>query len=345
MENLVVEKVIIPITECIPGMTLMQSIVDEHTGVTIVGKGQTLTEEHIEKLNNFQHAQVWITIQSESSIWKVDDKTIEKYKEYTEIFKLIMEDIVNPSLLSINRLIDLTDSIIKEFRDEYRLLACVNLVNKLEKSTYEHSINVAYIALLMGRWAGYNGTKLKDLVLAALLHDVGKISLPSCVFEKNQEDMDFMEKIEYRRHSIYGYERLASYNEMSIDVLRGVLTHHERCDGSGYPLSLREDKMNSIAKIIGIADTYDHLRGRYHIFEVIRKLGNTMMRKFDVNFLFQFCNNIINYYVGCTVLLNTGEVGEVVFIQPQAWGRPIIKIKEQYVNLYEKTNLEIIKVI
>lgn len=345
MDNLVIEKVIIPISECIPGMTLMQSIVDEHTGATLVAKGQTLTEESIEKLSNFEHAQVWVTIQSEANIWKVDSKTMEKYKAYAKMLRAILDDTGGQALLSINRLIDLTSDIVKEFSDEYHLLACVNLVNKFEKDTYEHSINVAFIALMMGRWAEYDGTDLKDLVLAALLHDVGKISLPVHVLKKDKQDMNLMEKLEYRRHPIYGYERLASYNELSVEALKGVLSHHERCDGSGYPLSIRESKINHIAKIIGIADTYDHLRNYYHIFEVIRRLGNTMIRKFDVNLLFQFCNNMIHYYVGCSVLLNTGEIGEVAFIQPQTWGRPIIKVQEAYVNLYEKTHLEILKVL
>lgn len=345
MDNLVIEKVIIPISECIPGMTLMQSIVDEHTGVTLVAKGQTLTEESIEKLSNFEHAQVWVTIQSEANIWKVDSKTIEKYKAYTKMLRVILDDAEGHALLSINKLIDLTSDIVKEFSDEYHLLACVNLVNKFEKDTYEHSINVAFIALMMGRWAGYDGTELKELVLAALLHDVGKISLPPHILKKDKQDMNLMEKLEYRRHPIYGYERLASYNELSVEALKGVLSHHERCDGSGYPLSIRESKINHISKIIGIADTYDHLRNHYHIFEVTRRLGNTMMRKFDVNLLFQFCNNMIHYYVGCSVLLNTGEIGEVAFIQPQTWGRPIIKVQEAYINLYEKTHLEILKVL
>lgn len=345
MDNLVIEKVIIPISECIPGMTLMQSIVDEHTGVTLVAKGQTLTEESIEKLSNFEHAQVWVTIQSEANIWKVDSKTIEKYKAYAKMLRVILDDAEGHALLSINKLIDLTSDIVKEFSDEYHLLACVNLVNKFEKDTYEHSINVAFIALMMGRWAEYDGKELKDLVLAALLHDVGKISLQPHILKKDKQDMNLMEKLEYRRHPIYGYERLASYNELSVEALKGVLSHHERCDGSGYPLSIRESKINHIAKIIGIADTYDHLRNHYHIFEVIRRLGNTMIRKFDVNLLFQFCNNMIHYYVGCSVLLNTGEIGEVAFIQPQTWGRPIIKVQEAYVNLYEKTHLEILKVL
>lgn len=344
MDNLVIEKVIMPISECIPGMTLMQAIVDIRTGTIIVGRGQILTEKSIEKLKKFDHTQVWISVQAESATWQVNHKVLENYKEYAKTLQAIFEDSRDDELLSIDKLVDLADSILTGFNNEYHLLSCVNLINELEQDTYNHSINVAFLSLIMGKWAGYNEGKLKDLVLASLLHDIGKISLPPHIFNKSEEDMNMMEKLEYRRHCIYGYERLVNYNEVSIEALKGVLSHHERCDGSGYPLSMRENKINDIAKIIGIVDTYDYLKKHYHVFEAVRRLGNTMMRKFELDLLYEFCNNITNYYVGCSVLLNTGEVGEVVGIQPQAWGRPIINIRGKNINLYEKVHLEIVKV-
>ena len=132
---------------------------------------------------------------------------------------------------------------------------------------------------------------------------------------------------------------------MSVEVLKGVLSHHERCDGSGYPLSIKENKLNDFAKIIGITDTYEELKKHHHIFEVVRRLGSTMLRKFEVHLLFEFCNNIMNYYIGSSVLLNNGEVGEVLFIQSQAWGKPIIEVNGKTINLYEKNHLQIVKVL
>lgn len=345
MDNLAIDKVIIPVSACVPGMTLMQAIVDTKKGTTIVGKGQVLTEKSIEKLKNFEHTQIWVSTQSEASVWQLNSETLENHRRYSTILKTILEDVENRQVLAINELIELADTIVVEFKEEYQLLACVNLLNQLEKDTYEKSINVTFLALLMGKWKGYNANKLKDLVLAALLHDVGETLLPSYALNKREEDMNFIEKLEYRRHPIYSYEKLVSYNEISVRALKGVLGHHERCDGSGYPLSMKENKINDIAKIIGLADTYNDLKKHHHIFDVVRELGHTMMRKFEVNLLFEFCNNIMNYYVGCSVLLNTGEIGEVVFIQPQAWGRPIINVNGTLVNLHEKIHLGIVKVL
>lgn len=341
-----IEKVIMPIAECISGMKIMQSIVDLRTGTTIVGKGQVLTDEIINKIKNFEHSQVWIATPAEASTWQVDPKIFESYKGYAQALKNILEETRKDNqTLSIHQLIDLADSMASEFKEEYEVLSCVHLINQLQKDTYDHSINVAFLSLLIGRWEGYDSNKLKDLVLAALLHDIGKILISPHLMDKSEEEMNVMEKLEYRRHTIYGYEKLSSYQEMSIEVLKGVLSHHERCDGSGYPLSIKESKLNDIAKIIAITDTYDELRRHNHIFDVIRKLGGTMLRKFEVHLLFEFCNNIMNYYIGASVLLNTGQVGEVVFIQPQAWGRPIIEVNGETMNLHEKNQIQIVKVL
>lgn len=346
MEDPTIEKVIIPISECIPGMKIMQSIIDLKTGITIIGKGQILTNEAINKIKNFEHSQVWIAVQEETSVWQVSVEALENYKGYTEALrKILTSPTENQETLSMNQLVKLVDAMVTDFKKEYELLSCVHLVSQLEKGAYNHSINVAFLSLLIGRWEGYEPDKLKDLVLAALLHDIGKILISPHLMHKTEAEMSTMEKLEFRRHTIYGYEKLSEYDEMSVEVLKGVLSHHERCDGSGYPLSIKENKLNDFAKIIGITDTYEELKKQNHIFEVVRRLGSTMLRKFEVHLLFEFCNNIMNYYIGASVLLNNGEVGEVLFIQSQAWGRPIIEVNGKTINLYEKNHLQIVKVL
>ena len=345
------EKVTIPIEECVPGMVLMQPIIDEQTGTTIVSKGQMMTTEMLTRLQNFKHIQVWVSVESmivaakEHSIWKVDEKTLQTYKDYAQVLKNFFEEEKEKHTLSIEKLVELSDEMIKEFSDSYKVLACINLLQEMECNQYNHSINVAFMALAIGRWMMFDEVTLKHSVLAALLHDVGKLQLSPMLYHKKENEMSSVEKLEYKRHPIYAYQKLIAYNELDVEVLKGVLTHHERCDGSGYPLALRDEKIGKIAKIIGIADTFEELRSEYNIFKTIKIMGTQMIRKFDVNMLLQFCNTVMNYYVGSTIVLNTGEVGEVVFIQTQALHRPIIKIKGKYINLYEETQLKIEKVI
>ena len=222
-------KVMIPVTSCIPGMTLMQSIVDENTGTTIVGKGQVLTVEILEKLKNFQHTQVWISLESdeeshaptkgEHSVWRLDTQVVQNYKLYAQILKSVVEDGKQGEQLSLDKLVNIADRMIEEFKDNYSLLGCVHLLDQLGRDEYLHSINVASISLVLGKWIGYEEALLKDIIITALLHDVGMLDINPIVLHKSEEEMSYMEKLEYRRHPILGYERLAAYKELDVELV------------------------------------------------------------------------------------------------------------------------------
>lgn len=343
METRGLEKVIIPLSKCIPGMVLLQSVLDVDTGNIIINKDQELTQGIIEGIGKFKHTQVWVGIRTEQSIWQVEDVVIKNYKQYASMLKRIMAVDKKGEAIKIEELIDLSDCIIEDFKSNFNLIACVHSLKDIKKDGYEHSINVAFLSLLIGRWQEYSPEKLKQLVLAALLHDIGKLDVFDNI-HNNESSYNIKQIIEYKRHPIYGYEKLSKEDNLDLEVLKAVLTHHERCDGSGFPLHLTEEHISDLAKIIGLADEYDNLRGQEHIFKVIKTLRCTRVRKFDINILLEFCANIINYFIGNFVLLSTGETGEIVFIQEQHLHRPIVRVKNRYINLYDNPQIEIIKV-
>lgn len=344
MGELAGEKTIIPVSKCRPGMVLLQPIVDEKTGAILLPRGGRLTEESIKKVVHFQHTQVWVELNTEEKIWQTKEHVVETYKEYATTLKYIIEGEQTPGeMLNIESLKNLAQYIIRDFKEDFELLACVNLVSELDKEYYAHSINVAFLALVMGRWREYSEEKLEKLVLAALLHDVGKVDMPIALKE-TEMDRRLRERLAYKRHPIYGYEKLAKYNELDNEVLKAVLTHHERCDGSGFPLSLRGDKINDLSKIISLADTYDKLRKKDHIFNVIRELRSTYVRAFDIELLLEFCTNIMNYYIGNHVLLSTGEIAEVHTVSSQSIYRPVVKVGDKMIDLYVQSQIDIVKV-
>lgn len=341
VNDLYMEKVIIESSECREGMVLRQSILDEHTGAVIIPKGEVLNEEHIDKLKNFEHTQIWVEIMPETQFWQ--DKTVsyEQYKAYAKALEGAFSQASYKEDLDLEQFNCLAKMIVRNFKTPYDQLGCIGLLPKLHKNIYYHSINIAFLALLVGKWQLYDEAKLEKLVLTALLHDVGKIRMERALYEKREEQMTLCERLEYRRHTIYGYEMLAAFNELDNEVLKGVLLHHECMDGSGFPLSIQVDQINDFAKVIAIVDTYDKLKEIYPIFEAIRHLGSLKLSKFEGNMVLGFCQNVVNYYVGCQVLLSNGKVGEVTMIQPNALYRPIIKIGDQSINLYEQTSIQI----
>lgn len=342
-----IEKIILPLDECMAGMILMQPIIEDKTGNIIVPKGQILTSELIKKIGHFNYTQIWIKIESEaeSGHWKVSPAALKAYQTYAKSLRICLTKEEKHWHIEIDELKQMAALIVDDFTRDYDLLGCMGLLPLLEKDIYYHSMNVAFLSLLVGRWQGYNHHQLEQLVLTGLLHDVGKLKMSFLCCEKKEEELTLSERLEYRRHPILGYELLATYNELDNEVLKGVLLHHECMDGKGYPLSVKGNLINDFARIVGMVDTFDHLRDKYPVFKAIRHLGSIRLRKFDINILLNFCHNVANYYIGSSVLLSTGEVGEVLFVQPQALYKPIVKVEDRTINLYEETEIDIIKVL
>lgn len=125
------------------------------------------------------------------------------------------------------------------------------------KDTYTqgHSLRVAYIAEMIALNLGMNRDEAKRVHIAGVLHDVGKIGIPEAVLQKTGRLTDD-EYDEIKKHPEIGYHILKDLSGLE-DILPGVLHHHERIDGRGYPHGLAGDDIPFIARILACADTFD----------------------------------------------------------------------------------------
>jgi HD-GYP domain-containing protein (c-di-GMP phosphodiesterase class II) len=121
--------------------------------------------------------------------------------------------------------------------------------------TYGHSERVARIAVELGRELKLEGDELGDLYLAGLLHDIGKIGISDAVLGKG-EALTPEEVAHVRQHVTIGYSILADLRQIR-NVLPGVLYHHERYDGTGYPDGLAGEAIPLVARILAVADAFD----------------------------------------------------------------------------------------
>ena len=128
-------------------------------------------------------------------------------------------------------------------------------IDAKDSYTYGHSERVARIAVELGRQLGLEGDDLSDLYLGGLLHDVGKIGIRDAVLRKvdplTPEEFDHI-----KQHVLIGYTILSDLKPIR-NILGGVLYHHERWDGAGYPEGLAGDAIPLLARVIAVADAYD----------------------------------------------------------------------------------------
>jgi HD-GYP domain-containing protein (c-di-GMP phosphodiesterase class II) len=120
-----------------------------------------------------------------------------------------------------------------------------------------HNLRVARLCVHIGRQMSMSASELRVLARAGLMHDIGKLGIPTQVLEKHSP-LDESEWILMRAHPEMGLTLLDRAGQSSREVL-AVLYHHERLDGSGYPYGLKAESIPIEARIVAVADTYDAL--------------------------------------------------------------------------------------
>jgi HD-GYP domain-containing protein (c-di-GMP phosphodiesterase class II)/type II secretory pathway predicted ATPase ExeA len=205
----------------------------------------------------------------------------------------------------------------------------------------QHCVNVAAQGAKIAIGMGYSEDELKQLSLAALIHDVGMGEIPEQIWTKKGA-LSASELEEMRKHPIYGYERLKPLDE----IAQVVLQEHERMDGSGYPHGLSSGDIHEFSYIIGIADIYDsllHTRPyrdkRYSSFEAIKEIVTKEKQRFPASVLKSLVAHFL-FPVGSHVELNSREKAEVVEENRANPMRPVVKItRDKDDRSYEKPRI------
>ncbi|MEF9991916.1 MAG: diguanylate cyclase [Peptostreptococcaceae bacterium] len=181
----------------------------------------------------------------------------------------------------------------KSIRSSIILSLCQSLHEK-NVETQAHTQRLIKHAIEIGKKLGFTIAQLDELELVTKLHDVGKIGVSEDILLKKQKLNDEEFKM-IKSHTEKGYRILQASNELS-HVARGVLTHHERYDGCGYPLGLSGEEIPIMARIVNVVDSYDAMtndRGYNKIKskkDAIKEIEKCKGTQFDPNIADIFIN-------------------------------------------------------
>jgi HD-GYP domain len=145
------------------------------------------------------------------------------------------------------------------FLDTRGLESIIYLFEQTEKFSASHSRNVAIFALFIGKKLGFRGRRLRNLYIAALLHDIGKIGVPTSIITKTGK-LDAKEFAQMKQHPVISARILRGFKGFE-HLSTIVLHHHEREDGSGYPDGLKGKAIPLESKIIAVVDVFEALVG------------------------------------------------------------------------------------
>ncbi len=275
---------------------------------------------------------------------------LRQYEEDVEGVRTLIGELAKGEKLNMERVDDLTETLYDEIDSKEHIMQCLSSLKAFDQYTYNHSINVALYGMLIAKWLGMGEEGVKDIVRAGLLHDIGKSQIPDEILNKrsplSREEFELM-----KRHPALGFF-LARNSGIEQSVhLDGILMHHERFDGTGYPLGIRGRQISLSAKIIAVADVYDALtservyKKRITPFETFRIIEDTGLGHFDTQIMQVFLSNVAYYYTGMKVRMNTGEQGIIACILPHCISRPIVELSGRLVDLSRDKRLDIIEII
>lgn len=196
-----------------------------------------------------------------------------------------------------------------------------------------HSVNVGVFAVKIGLGLKFERDKLHSLTLAALLHDVGMVKVPTKIIFKHGK-LTSGEFDEIRKHPVYGLELLKHLKDDYPYVVETAYQEQEREDGSGYPQGLKATEIGEFAKVVGIADVFEALvhgrayRDGFITYHAIQKIIENKSKQFNVKVIRGLVNSVSMFPVGSYVKLSSDEVARVITVNRLRPVRPVVEVVE-----------------
>jgi putative nucleotidyltransferase with HDIG domain len=225
----------------------------------------------------------------------------------------------------------LVDSLAQAVAANRTALIALTALKNYDNYTFTHMVNVSVLTMSQARALGIDGAPLRELGLAALMHDIGKVRTPNEVLNKPDKLTDAEFEI-MRMHVVDGAEILRRTPEMPAIAPVIAFEHHLRNDGTGYPFGAKRAGLNIGTQLCGIADVYDAMRSQRayqqafpsdRILEVLKRNDG---HQFDQNLVRRFTQLLGIYPPGNLVRLDDGAIAVVTAVHAPDPFKPRVKI-------------------
>ena len=244
------------------------------------------------------------------------------------------------------------DEIITNILDEKEVVEKVFDIKERSADIYEHSISLSSLAILTALRMNVDKQVIHDIGVGCLLHDIG-LRYTTLDYEgKSMEDMKPEALAEYKKHPIYGYTSVKDEEWISDEVKKIILYHHERLDGSGFPLRLKEAEIPLFCQIVAVCDAFDEMicgiaQRRSRVYEAVEYLKSFKNVKYNGKIVDAFLSFTAVYPAGSHVLTSDGEEAIVVSQNKDFQDRPVIRIirDKNGQKLKEEKILDLVKVL
>ncbi|MFA9423266.1 MAG: HD-GYP domain-containing protein [Sedimentibacter sp.] len=331
-----------------PGMILAKDLClyDNNFKMFLLAKGEPLNIQYINKMLIYNIEGAFIVSDSFSDLdyeYGINKKL--ESKAITEIKRVYSELHENKGVLddsSIHGFSSVVDELITEISVKKELTNDILYFRNHDEYTFQHCLSVANLSISTGLYMGLDKPMLHDLGMAAFLHDIGKAQIPLEILNKpgklTHDEFEIM-----KGHPTNAVNMLK--NLVSDEIRDGILSHHEKLDGTGYPNGKSGKDIPFYSKILALCDVYHALSStrpyRKACFpnEVIEYIMGCADTHFDYDILNLFLKNVVAFPVGSFVKLSNGMMGFVIKNNKENNLRPIVRTIDSDNTVIEDINL------
>lgn len=324
----------IPIKYVKPGMVLAKNLPSGLLYFPLICEGSCLTEASIRKLAERGIAGVFIKNDLCDNIQTQEFIEPELKQELLLNTKKIFSDISQHHIITSSiykEIFQTATNLISYILDKDEFLINMIDIRDFDSYTYSHSLYVGLISALIGIQLELSRDLLQELTMAGLLHDIGKLDISSAIINKpgklTDEEFDII-----KLHPHNAASRLMQCNMFSDMLIKGIESHHEKYDGTGYAKHLHGEQIPLFGRIIALADVYDALvskrsyRDGWSCGKAIEYMFSLSGTHFDPEILQCFLCVVSAYPVGSIVQLSNGSIGAVSRNTPGNCLRPTVVI-------------------
>ena len=341
-----------------PGMVLGNDVFSG-AGTVLLTKATLLTDYTIAQLRAWQIEYVDVkdakneknpAREGGRNYAREDAAFANMYAHSLDSIAELFEEMHHSDKVPVQEFLPIAEGILDQVLGVQGVLRRLHQVKTGDEYTFSHSLNVGIYAVLIGSWLNYGAEDLRMLATAGLLHDAGKVKVPAAIIKK-AGPLSADEYQEIQRHPFYGYQLVANTPGMPKKIALAVLQHHEREDGTGYPLKLSSPTILSIAKIIAVADVFDAVTSNrcYQAKRPPHVAASIIMeesfKSLDPVVAQSFLARIVPYLFNDDIRLNNGMTGRIIQLNRLSPTRPLVQTEQGFIDLNQMPELKIVDVV
>ena len=363
----------------LPEMLIGRTVYDGDSENVLVEGGTVLDKEIIKLLKEKGVASVYVdedsilaAVQKEKAVKRerakadelpAPERDAKLDRQYEEDYRYVyseMEKLFKGAAETGKLNMDILQSVMSSgrLRDLYKEGAtAVSMIYSMDQEgdyNLHHCVHLAILGGLMARWMGLTGIDRQNMVLAGLFLDIGKQMIPKDLLEKKglltEEEFDIL-----KNHVVDSF-KIVEKSELAgrTDLMNGIIQHHERDDGSGYPSGLKGDTITIFGKVLAILDCYDAMassrsyaekRSPFEVFKVL--YADVLDGKLDSEYAVLFMRKMNAALNGCWLRLSDGTAGRIVYIdESRVTAMPVVQLADgRFIDLNTVKDITVVEIM